>query len=153
MEIKSVQDPRTTGPAAAESGVTPLSALARFSRIAFAGLAAVFLVCVVVQIFLAGLATFVHPLNWARHTAFVHFFEIVPLLMLLFSFTGRLPQRLRWQSAGLFGLIFVQYFTANIRAILPLGAALHPVVAVGIFMASWAVLREAWPLAFGRQSK
>jgi hypothetical protein len=128
----------------ATSEATGESALTRFARWAFVAVAAAFVVCVAVQIFLAGLATFVHPLNWVRHAVFVHFFEVLPLGMLVFGFIGRLPARQRWQSAGLFGLIFMQYFTANFRAIAPWVAALHPLTGTFILWLAIVVVQEAW---------
>lgn len=110
---------------------------------AFLGLAVIFTLCVAAQVFIAGLAVFVAPAHWAQHTTFVHIFEFVPLLMLAVSAAGRLPVRLRWLSAALFALVYAQYFTANIRGLAPLLAALHPVVALAIFWLSAHVVQEA----------
>jgi hypothetical protein len=115
---------------------------ARATWYAFLGLAVVFTLCVAVQVFIAGLAVFVTPVHWAQHAAFVHIFEFVPLLMLLVSAVGRLPTRLRWLSAALFALVYAQYFTANIRGLVPLVAALHPVVALVIFWLSLRLVQE-----------
>jgi Family of unknown function (DUF6220) len=116
---------------------------ARATWYAFLGLAVVFALCVAAQVFIAGLAVFVTPVHWAQHTAFVHIFEFVPLLMLVVSAVGRLPVRLRWHSAALFALVYAQYFTANIGGLVPLVAALHPVVALVIFWLSLHVAQEA----------
>jgi hypothetical protein len=67
----------------------------------------------------------------------------VPVLMLVVSAVGRLPVRLRWLSAALFVLVYAQYFTANIGGLVPLVAALHPVVALVIFWLSVHVVQEA----------
>lgn len=109
---------------------------------AFLGLSLVFTLCVAAQVFIAGLAVFVAPAHWAQHASFVHVFEFVPLLMLAVSAAGRLPVRLRWLSAALFALVYAQYFTANIRGLAPLVAALHPVVALAIFWLALRVVRE-----------
>ncbi|NTU78783.1 MAG: hypothetical protein HGA45_05170 [Chloroflexales bacterium] len=116
---------------------------ARATWYAFLSLAVVFALCVVAQVFIAGLAVFITPLHWAQHTTFVHIFEFVPLLMLVVSAVGRLPARLRWRSAALFALVYAQYFTANIGGLAPLVAALHPVVALVIFWLSVHVVQEA----------
>ena len=105
----------------------------RFGRAAFAIAAVAFALCVAVQVLLAGMAVFVDALYWARHTSFVHFIEFVPLLMLAFAFTGKLPAGMRWLSGGLFGLVLVMYFTANFGSVSPVVAAFHPVVALGLF--------------------
>lgn len=106
----------------------------RVSGFLFMAAACALLLCVVVQVFLAGMAIFVHPRYWAQHTTFVHYFELLPLLMLLLAFAGRLPRRLAWHSFGLYVMIFLQYFFANIRMQLPFIAALHPVMALLIFL-------------------
>ena len=114
-----------------------------FTRYAFTGLAAAFFACLLVQVFLAGLAIFVHPANWARHVSFVHLFELLPLLMLLFGWLGRMPRKLLWQSAGFFGLIILLYLTANIRTVLPGAAAAHPVIALLLSGLAYVVMVEA----------
>ena len=119
----------------------------RWARLAFICFAMAFAICVTVQVFIAGLAVFVNPVNWARHVTFVHLFEYLPLVMLVLSLVGRLPTSMHWQSAGLFGLIFVQYFTANMGAVLPWAAAAHPVVALVLFWMSVAIVPKAWQLA------
>jgi hypothetical protein len=117
---------------------------ARFARAAFVFFAAAFLACVAIQVFIAGLAIFTSPARWAWHRSFVHLFELLPLIMLALAFAGRLPDRLRWQSAGLFALIYAQYFTANVRAVFPWAAAAHPVIALGIFWVAARTMAEAW---------
>lgn len=52
----------------------------RYSRIIFAVLATVFAVSIVVQVFLAGMAIFMDPLNWSRHSTFVRYFTLLPHL-------------------------------------------------------------------------
>ncbi|NLG70877.1 MAG: hypothetical protein GX495_02375 [Chloroflexi bacterium] len=115
-----------------------------FSRYAFVVLAALFVICVLVQIFLAGMAIFSHAVYWSWHRAFIHFFELIPLLMLLFGWIGRVPVRLRWQTLGLFGMILLQYLTANIRGLLPAAAAVHPVTAVFIAGLGFSLLSRSW---------
>ncbi|NNU84897.1 hypothetical protein ETC05_14050 [Geobacillus sp. BMUD] len=107
------------------------------SRWMFMILAWGLVVSVVVQTFWAGMAIFKNPVYWKNHMMFVHFFEIVPILMLIVAFTGRLPKKLCWQSAGLLGLLFMQYFTANLKSV----GAFHPVIALGLFWLSWNVAR------------
>lgn len=111
----------------------------RVSRFIFTGLAWGLVACIVIRTFLAGMAIFSNPMYWTKHIVFVHLFEILPILMLIFAFAGRLPKTLRWQSAGLLGLIFAQYFTANMKS----AAALHPVIALIIFSVSWIVAKQA----------
>ncbi|HEU4324231.1 MAG TPA: DUF6220 domain-containing protein [Roseiflexaceae bacterium] len=123
------------------AGIHPAHRLARY---AFLGAATVFAACVAAQVFLAGLATFATPVHWAQHRSFVHLFGFVPALMLALSLVGRLPARLRWQSAALWLLIFAQYATANIGGRAPLAAALHPVLALALFWLAAEVVRQGW---------
>ncbi len=131
---------------------TAASGAARISRVGYAGLATVFLACVVGQVFLAGLAIFAAAADWRAHTLFVHVFELVPLIMLILAFVGRLPASLRWQAFGLFALIFLQYFTANIRFVEGAGvvAALHPVVALPLVWLAAISTQRAWAIVTGR---
>lgn len=120
-----------------------------FGRICFTLLAIIFALCVVSQVLLAGLATFVNPVNWAKHTTFVHLFGFnLPVLMFIMAFVGNMPRWAHWQSAGLIGLIYAMYFSANITAVLPWAAATHPVIALVIFWMSIIIVSKAWRLAF-----
>lgn len=117
------------------------------ARNAYIVLAWAFVACVVVQVFLAGMGVFMSPIYFQTHTRFVHLFEWIPVLMLIASFPGRLSAGLRWMTVGLWGLIALQYATADFRH-LGLGLArvissLHPVTALGLFWASVAVLKRA----------
>lgn len=125
-----------------------LSGVARISRILFLVFAVGFALCVTLQVFIAGMATFAGPQNWAMHVTFIHFFEFLPLLMLLCAFLGRIPASVKWVSGLQFLLIFYMYFAANMRGINPMLAATHPVVAVAIFgLAIWTVW-YAWRTGF-----
>lgn len=125
-----------------------LSAKIRVSRMSFALLAILFTFCIVTQVFLAGLAIFVNPVNWMKHTGFIHLFEFIPVIMFIISLVGGMPRWAIGQSAALFGAIFVMYFTANITPVLPWAAALHPVIAIGLFWMAIKLVPRAWQLAF-----
>ncbi len=114
----------------------------RMARAVFHGLAWILVACIVIQTSLAGIAVFTDPAKWIQHQAFVHFFEFVPILMIIFAFVGRLSKKLRWQSFGLFLLIYSQYMTAHV----PGAGAIHPVIALVLFGFSLHVARQAWRL-------
>lgn len=114
---------------------------------------AAFLISGLVQVYIAGMAIFANPVNWGRHVTFVHYFEFLPLLMLLSGWLGRAPKNLLWQSAGLFGLIYLQYFTANFRAISPLVSAIHPVTALLLIGLAYVTMIEAWKFIRYRSEK
>lgn len=105
-------------------------------QIIFAVVAWLFALCVISQVFIAGLATFVDFSNWKLHTNFVHIFEWLPIIMFILTFFGHISKSLRWESLGLFGLIFLQYATANMGSVWVLGA-FHTVIA--LFMFSWSI--------------
>ncbi|HET7627525.1 MAG TPA: DUF6220 domain-containing protein [Bacillales bacterium] len=118
----------------------------------FAGLSALFAGCVLVQIFFAGLAVFGQPTAWLYHTTFIHFFEMIPVLMLICAFIARLPGRLRWMSVVLIALIFVQYLTANLASTAHWIGALHPIIAFMVLGASLNVTQQSIRAAWGKSS-
>lgn len=120
------------GPTSAESGRR------RYSRIAFTALAWLLVVCVLVQVFLAGLIVFESGDYIEDHQTFVHVFEFVPWIMLLVVFIGGLGRTLAIHSFVLGLLIGLRYAFAeadngNI-------GALHAVNALLIF---WLAIATA----------
>ena len=111
----------------------------RTSRLTFIILAWGLVACIVAQTLLAGMALFNDPKHWSHHVIFVHIFEFIPLLMIIFAFAGRLPKGTAWLCLALFALIYVQYFTANLRA----AGALHPVMALALIILSLHVAKRA----------
>lgn len=109
------------------------------ARIFYAVLSSVFVACVLAQVFFAGMGAF--GADWSWHQTFVHFLELLPLLMIPVAFVGRLPWGLRLLPFGLLVLVGVQYAFANFTV--P-AAALHPVNALLIFLLSLFVARRAW---------
>jgi Family of unknown function (DUF6220) len=116
-----------------------LSIPVRLARIGYALLSSVFVVCVLVQVFFAGMGAF--GADWAWHLTFAHFLELPPLLMVPLAFVGRLPWGLRLLPFGLVVLVGAQYAFANVAV--PT-AALHPVNALLIFLISLFIARRAW---------
>ncbi|HEY8529826.1 MAG TPA: DUF6220 domain-containing protein [Paenibacillaceae bacterium] len=119
----------------------------KYSRWGFAACAWIFALLVAVQVFIAGLATFVDSAHWNTHTLFVRILEVFPLLMFILSFFGKVPAALRWLSLALILLIVLQYVTANMSSVPEVGA-LHPVIAMimfwlAVFTASRAPIRSS----------
>ncbi len=112
------------------------------SRVLYFSLACVLIACILVQTYLAGMALFTDPSHWRMHTSFVHMFEVLPLLMLILSFTGRLPISMRMESTGLLLLVFVQYFTANVAV----AGAAHPVIALILIVLALRTALRGWKL-------
>lgn len=114
----------------------------RGARIAYAALAWAFVAAVAIQVFYAGLGIFVDSANWARHTSFVHTFELLPLILFGLAFAGRLRGGPRWLPLVLFVLLGMQYATAEAPG--SMFAALHPVNALLIFWGAVSLARRGW---------
>jgi hypothetical protein len=111
----------------------------RSALIVYSVLAWGFVLCIAIQLFVAGMAVFADPAKWALHRNFVHFFELVPIAMGILALVARLPHRFRWWPFGFFFLIGMQYMTAHIAAQSATVAALHPVIAVLLFYGSMVI--------------
>lgn len=133
-----------TGPEKEQTMEKEFPSRIRYLRFAFFLLAWIFALCIVIQVFIAGMAIFDDPENWRKHTSFVHLFEFVPIVMFILGFPARLSKVMIWGSLGLYALIFAQYATAN------LGSALHPVIALILFWGSFAIARRSFRIVFGR---
>ncbi|TCZ80790.1 hypothetical protein E0485_00400 [Paenibacillus albiflavus] len=95
-----------------------------------------FLACIVMQVFIAGLATFLDASNWEVHKSFVQIFALAPLLMFLLTFVSGIKGFKRWVSLGLFALVVFQFLTMQVFSSTGVIAALHPVVALLLFWGS-----------------
>ena len=115
------------------------SGLSALARIFYAVFSSIFVACVLAQVYFAGMGAF--GADWSWHQTFVHFLELLPLLMIPVAFVGRLPWGLRLLPFGLLVLVGVQYAFAN--STMP-AAALHPVNALLIFLVSLFVATRAW---------
>lgn len=125
---------------------TGVSAPVRVARVFYAGLSSVFVACVLVQVFFAGVGAF--GADWSWHQTFVHLLELLSLLMIPVAFAGRLPWGLRLLPFGLVVLVGAQYAFANVAV--P-AAALHPVNALLIFLTSFFMTRRAWAAVTGQR--
>ncbi|MGE3594684.1 MAG: DUF6220 domain-containing protein [Dehalococcoidia bacterium] len=130
--IDATLDPARHEPAAGGNRSTVMPG--RRAHFAYQVLAWVLAGCVTVQVFFAGMAIFVNPERWSWHTSFVHAFELLPMIMLVLAFVGRLPARIRWLTAAMWVLIMLQYPLVAMRP--GWGAALHPVNGLAIFWLS-----------------
>ncbi|WP_077324372.1 DUF6220 domain-containing protein [Virgibacillus siamensis] len=109
----------------------------------FGLLALLFFLGIIIQVFLAGIALFMDIGKWHYHTTFIHYVEFIPLVMLVISFFGGIPTKFRWQCAGLYLLIVIQYITANLAGSVPYLAAFHPIVALLLFLGSLVITRKS----------
>lgn len=104
----------------------------------YLGLALVFALCVIMQAFLAGAGIFVGGEWMAWHSVLGHLLSspipMIPLLLIILSFVGRLPRTDKWLSVLLLLLTMVQSVLPYLRGVLPLLSALHPVNALLMFV-------------------
>jgi len=131
------------------SNETTANVRVKVGRFIFLGLAGLFVLCVTIQIFIAGMAVFTDASYWRYHVVFVRIFELFPILMLIFSFLGRLSKALRWWCVAIFILIYAQYFTAHF----PGAGAFHPVMAAVLFSVSLLVFVKAKRSVSAREAK
>ena len=112
-----------------------------------AAVAALFVVAILVQVFLAGaaLANLGGSGNFETHIEFGWtWIGIAALAVLLTALVARRPLRDSLIALGLFGLYLVQVILPSFRASAPWVAALHPVNALFMFaLAAWYA-RRAW---------
>jgi hypothetical protein len=131
------------GPEMKVGGEIKASTRIRAVRWVYALLAISYLVCVVLQVFLAGMGILVNTGDLQWHRVFANYFELGSLLMFLLSFFGRIRGSLRWLTLGLFALtslqhLTIQNFSGSLRA-------LHTIDALILFAISMHVMRRSWP--------
>ncbi|MFC5401353.1 DUF6220 domain-containing protein [Cohnella soli] len=108
----------------------------------FKVLAWIFLICIVSQVFIAGLAIFSDADNWSVHTSFVKTFALAPLIMFLMTFVGGIKGLKRWVSLGLFALVVFQFLSIQVFSSSSIIAALHPVVALLLFWGAVVTVKK-----------
>ena len=93
-----------------------------------------FPVAILIQVFFVGLSLFTGQAYWSTHRDLGHSLAVLPLLLVILAYLGRLPsaeKRLIWLQLGVY-LVQAEVFAA-IRADVPLLAAFHPVLALVLF--------------------
>jgi hypothetical protein len=110
------------------------------ARVLFFALTAIYLLAVLVQFFLAGLAVF-GSTNWDPHSGVGFVLTISTLLLLVVAVIGRLPRRLILVTLLLVGLNALQLVLPHIDV--SEVAALHPVNAVAIVFVAYALMQRS----------
>ena len=93
-----------------------------------------FPVALLIQVFLVGLSLFTGQAYWSTHRDVGHALAVLPLLLVMLAYLGRLPRSeklLIWLQLGVY-LVQAEVFAA-IRDAVPLLAAFHPVLALVLF--------------------
>lgn len=123
------------------------------SRVAYPFVAALFVGCTVVQVFLAGLGVFEGPAAFITHREFGYLFGWLTIVLLILALAGRLPRRITGLSVLLLVLFALQSVFVAVRVDAPAVAALHPVngfailgVAAVATRAGWIARRESVPV-------
>lgn len=119
------------------------SRLQRMSRIAYVTLAWAFVMLVVMQVYLAGLAVFISADSWALHKTMGHLVALPLMLMFVLGLAGRLPRRFPGFALGLFGLYFMQYVFLNASLGATFLPAFHAVNALVLVVCGVGVARTA----------
>lgn len=122
---------------------TNLSPLVVRARMVFRAMVRIFAICILIQVFLAGLALFWDSAQWASHTGFARFLIIVSILILVISFIARLPLSFRLRSAGMIGIIILIAVSAKLPSGIGYLSALHPVLALLLFFGTVSLSRKS----------
>ena len=122
--------------------------MVRYLRLAFAGVAWLFVVLVVVQVFLIGLGLFGDPTFRETHREFgFTWIGLAALALLLVAIAARPGRAYLAPVVALFILYIVQTSLPGFRDSYPAVAALHPVLALGIFVLGIRIATSATQLA------
>lgn len=96
------------------------------ARTAYPIVAGLFLVCAVIQVFLAGLGVFDDPNAFITHRNFGYLFGWLTLVLLVVALVGRMPRRFVGLAVLILVLFSLQSVFVALRADVPAIAALHP---------------------------
>jgi hypothetical protein len=121
----------------------------RAREIARTGLAIVtwlFVACILVQIFLAGLGVFDDPASFVTHRDFGYVFGWLTLVMLVLAIVGRVPRRLLALVGLTLVLFALQSVFVALRTDYPAVAALHPVNGFVLLLVAIVIARSAWAI-------
>jgi Family of unknown function (DUF6220) len=119
----------------------------RAFRYAFAVLAWLFVVGIVVQTFYAGLPLFSRGSDFEVHIGLGWTLHLVPILLVVVAAIARAGRGTIWWTVGLLAAVLPQPFLPGLRESAPILAALHPVNALLIFgLALVVALRSLAPL-------
>ena len=111
---------------------------------AFLAVSALFVGCVVLQVFLAGLGVFEAPSAFITHRDFGYAFGWLALVMLVLAIFGRLPRSHLLLVVGIIVAFAFQSVFVALRASAPVLAALHPLNGFLILLLGVEVTRRAW---------
>jgi hypothetical protein len=117
--------------------------MVRAARLVYAALAWAFVVAILVQVYLIGLALFVSSSYREVHATFGWLLHLAPPFILLAAAFARGGRIVILRTAGLAVLFFFVPILAAFKTDAPLTAAFHPVAAVLAFVLAIVVARDA----------
>ena len=113
-------------------------------RMAYLVLAWLYVAAIVTQVLLIGLNLFAGESTRSVHVEFGHWIGVLPVLMLIVAFAGRMSGPAKGLAGWQFGLFVLQAEVfAAIRGLVPVLAAFHPVLAMVAFALAVYVARRA----------
>jgi uncharacterized protein DUF6220 len=118
-----------------------------FARVAQPWVAWLFVACVIVQVFLAGLGVFDSPRQFVTHREFGYLFGWLVFVLLALAIAGRMGRRIIGLSALLIVLFILQSVFVAFRTSQPALAALHPVNGFLIGLVGIVLARDGRALA------
>jgi len=101
---------------------------------------------ILVQVFLVGLALFGTTRDFEPHIGLGWILHLVPILLLIVAAIARVGSRLIWWNVALLVVQFIQPVLPSLRSDVPLVSALHPVLALIIFLLAYTIGLKAWLL-------
>jgi hypothetical protein len=116
----------------------------RSVHLVHAGLAWLFVVALLVQVFLAGLGVFEGPARFAIHTSVGYMLSLIPIILLVGAAVGRMGRRQLGLAALMFVLFLLQSVFVGLRGTAPFVAALHPVNGFLILLLAIETARSSW---------
>lgn len=112
-------------------------------RFIFALLALLLFICVVLQVFLAGMAIFVDG-NWSMHKIFAIYLDKLPIGLFLLSFFGTIRGSMRWLSLAVYVMISFQFMTIHVFNNIGMVAAFHTIMALLLFWSTMHIMKQSW---------
>jgi hypothetical membrane protein len=101
-------------------------------------------VCVVVQVFLAGLGVFDDPATFLTHAGFGYLIELITIVVIVTALVARAGRRQVGLAVLSFLLLLMQSVFVALRDAMPAVAGLHPVNVFLILLVSIVMARAAW---------